>query len=96
VAFYLILLTRIATFVEAQPWIQLRSVMKIADPMLGIRISPEIDAGLKELAAREGESVSTIVRATLRNAIARARAGVLPPLGVEAQPQLNDREHARA
>jgi len=59
--------------------------MKAEEPMLGIRVSKEIDEGLREIAAREGESVSTIVRATLRNAIARARAGSLPPLGVEAQ-----------
>jgi hypothetical protein len=69
--------------------------MKTDEPMLGIRVSREIDEGLREIAAREGESVSTIVRATLRNAIARARAGSLPPLGVEAQLQ-NDRSRAVA
>ena len=61
--------------------------MKTAEPMLGIRVSREIDEGLREIAEREGESVSTIVRASLRHAIARARAGLLPPLGVDAQLQ---------
>jgi hypothetical protein len=64
--------------------------------ILGLRIPREIEVGLKAIAEREGESMATIVRASLRNTIARASAGAMLPLGVEAQPQHFERERAVA
>ena len=56
-------------------------------PVLGLRISPKLETAIKEFAAREGESISTVVRTALRQTL--ARAGV----DLAAQPQVDAVQH---
>ena len=64
--------------------------------VLGVHIPVAVETGLKAIAAREGESMATIVRAALRQTVARGGIDGLALFAAEGPAQHNDRNRAVA